>query len=384
MRHIHINIKCKSLQSIPGMNRLTLFKRVLNSLSSELGNIIKNSAYFVCLIQDIKNELSVAIIKNASSFNIQFFLFEKVALKIENAQKTRNESQVLNLIERLNSIFLSLMILAKEISTLLSNLILSYLDVEGGAIVSSDSELIAFSSKFFDLVEGLKSCMAIEEIKELLLIEFFEFDNKFIELSVESTEALKLYIRVASLTDFNEPITSNILNTITGLTRKYFRSREFIKPVRANHYVAIVAPSFYGKTQFAFILAVKTPVIYVNFSQSSRRQYIYDAFHVISSFFYSGLTEDLKLFKDEINDIESEKLLSEKYYSIPLKTIGFISKLLELSIAFPFASKDWMEFYLGSPSMIFEKKSVKEIHEQIGKIFFHFKNIMKFIIFFPF
>ena len=94
-------------------------------------------------------------------------------------------------------------------------------------------------------------------------------------------------------------------------------------------YLAIIGPSYMGKTQTAFTLSNSVNLIYVNlvatkkFSGSDAIQRIYSPFRKIALIFYKCISKDIDIIRLELGDNEF-KSLSIFRLNAPLHSLGLI------------------------------------------------------------
>ena len=97
-------------------------------------------------------------------------------------------------------------------------------------------------------------------------------------------------------------------------------------------YLAIIGPSYIGKTQTAFTLLNSINLLYVNlvesknFSGSGAIQRIYSSFHKIALIFRKCISKDMDIIRLELNDPEF-KSLSIFRSKAPLHSLGLIFTL---------------------------------------------------------
>ena len=100
-----------------------------------------------------------------------------------------------------------------------------------------------------------------------------------------------------------------------------------------------------GKTQFAFSLAQFHPVFYVNFTQISNLQNIYQAFYSIFLNFKTCLFHDIETLESKKIQTESDNL-ADIGKEIKLETIGLLWDFVKYSTEFEFdGSSEWFQYY---------------------------------------
>ena len=167
----------------------------------------------------------------------------------------------------------------------------------------------------------------------------------------------------------NMPILEKIKSRIELLGKKrsayVFALEEFVYP-----FIAIIGPSFMGKTQLAFNIARTNPVLYMNFKKGGSRQHVYRRFLPISNELGSCLSDDLKKIQGRDDyGVAMSIILSDKNIGIKFKSVGFIFALLERASTFDFnvEDADWMDFYVKSGPLVYSALTLNEYYERIGK-----------------
>lgn len=132
-------------------------------------------------------------------------------------------------------------------------------------------------------------------------------------------------------------------------------------------FVAVVGPSFMGKTQLAVSLAQTQIVVYYN--PSNNKQPIYSNFDAISSELDNLLRSDLCVFKfKRINYFKKD------HRNTKFSTLGLLLALFETCAEFDFAQSSWMEFYSKIPSIAYTKLSPTEFVEKYSNLNLFFIN----------
>ena len=159
---------------------------------------------------------------------------------------------------------------------------------------------------------------------------------------------------------------------IDSLARALFDNNFF--PSAAAPYIAIVGPSFMGKTQTAFNLARDRPVFYANFASNNvDLQHIYKSFVQISYIFKTCLADDIAVFVKKQLEVSTSVLIAERF--IKLKTIGLIWHLIVLSQTFDWnGNESWFEFYVKERDLVFEPLSLSMFWAEMGKNYTNFDN----------
>ena len=175
-------------------------------------------------------------------------------------------------------------------------------------------------------------------------------------LDPDSPEKAKYneYVQVAKFTDVDSPefdvITQGIMQD-----RKTNANRTF---------ATIFGPSLMGKTQFAFSLARKYKVFYVNFSGKQDQQEVYQAFDSMSSEIISILFDDCSVLG---NKLESGVLGLKR--NVKLKIIGFLWYLIEYSMEHDGNNMDWFDYYLKPRRFQYTSMSINGFFTKLSKTY---------------
>ena len=181
------------------------------------------------------------------------------------------------------------------------------------------------------------------------------------------------YIVTANRADLDSIEFLALKAKIDSLAKALFDNN--FSPSAAAPYIAIVGPSFMGKTQTAFNLARERPVFYVNFaSYNVDLQHIYKSFVQISFVFHSCLADDIAVFeKKQLLEVSTSVLIAERFTK--LKTIGLIWHLIVLSQTFDWnGNESWFEFYVKERTLVFEPLSLSMFWAEMGKNYINFDN----------
>ena len=181
------------------------------------------------------------------------------------------------------------------------------------------------------------------------LREFSLSENPKIDLFKNDYPAYKEVSKViASSSD--SAILENIQSIIDDISKPMRRNIELNSGTVSFEgvpFIAVVGPSFMGKSQLAFTLSASQPVIYLN---PTSGQNVYCSFLPISQKMYSLLSEDLlKLpLGQDTEFVDVELLLRDAGYKnrqIPFKSLGFLFALIEKAILFDGFDSDKSEKY---------------------------------------
>lgn len=182
--------------------------------------------------------------------------------------------------------------------------------------------------------------------------------------------AYQKYKANASKADLdNMPILNKIKSKIEylgsriSLTSDVERKDEF-------PFIAVIGPSFMGKTQLAFTLARTHPVLYFNFIVGESRQSVYKVFERISSELESCLSDDLKKVNGRDNfGAALSVIMHYLNKNIRYKSLSFIYALLERAAAFDFndPNAEWMDFYLECGPLAYSEMTFAEYYQKISK-----------------
>ena len=140
-------------------------------------------------------------------------------------------------------------------------------------------------------------------------------------------------------------------------------------------YVAIVGPSFMGKTQTAFALSHSLNLLYVNLSviysdTISAAQPIYSPFAKISKIFTACLQKDMKMIINALEGSFSAAVLS---IGGPFLTLGLIYHLICLDK--PSSVEEWVLQYINVSDVSVTKLTVSQFDQQIKS-----KNISLWVV----
>ena len=135
-------------------------------------------------------------------------------------------------------------------------------------------------------------------------------------------------------------------------------------------YLAIIGPSYMGKTQTAFTLSNSMNLIYVNFValHVDVAQLIYCPFSSIAEIFYTCISKDIDIIRLEQGDNEF-KSLSILRLNAPLHSLGLIFTIFEFKNEMNQNSQktveDWFKFLINLNSIVFPKLTMKQFYERI-------------------
>lgn len=204
----------------------------------------------------------------------------------------------------------------------------------------------------------------IESLSNSLNIEFFH------AVSVDNTDNRMLHIyhdmalKIKSDSEYNSETYGKILCRIQESIDELQR-----KPAD-NPFIAVVGPSFMGKTQLAFILALIQPIIYINFSEGLS-QPIYSLFSQISSEISNILLSDFKTFnRNHIGPFGPDSdALNGIYKNNKYGILGCLMAIYEKCSSLNFNSENfnWMQFYTELGSFPYINLSISEFIEKKSK-----------------
>lgn len=254
-------------------------------------------------------------------------------------------------------------------------LIIEFVEQSIEALIEKES----FSMEIFsEIIENIKilnnNLYNVNNDEEFLRIAkeevFTTTIPQIVRVNNPAYEALKKYINLARNSDLDTDefvqLELKIKETIDSLYRD---GTNFNPPNEVQPYLAIIGPSFMGKTQTAFNLSRKFPVLYVNFTSTSYgSQSVYLAFKNLSNIFYTNISADMgKLRSENVTDFDTKSLLQRRY--LKLKTIGLIWSFVLLSRKFNFddPNQNWFEYYLSEHEIVYEALSVEMFWIKMSK-----------------
>lgn len=188
------------------------------------------------------------------------------------------------------------------------------------------------------------------------------FDSEIEEsLEPDSPEKAKYngYIQVAKFTDVNSSEFTEIAQGILRLVKEFYRKTIIPRTAKIYSFASIVGPSLMGKTQFAFSLARKYKVFYVNFSGKQDQQEVYQAFDSMSSEIISILYDDCSRLRRLRVELDSHVLASPRVFNLKMKIIGFLWYLIEYSMIYD-GNTEWFDFYLKPRKFQYSSMSISE------------------------
>ena len=240
---------------------------------------------------------------------------------------------------------------------------------------------VVVDNNFNLVIESLKSfAMLLDEISntqpvlDFLALVFYSIPAFSPVIDTPEYIAWKMYLTTAKFADLDSSEFIELKDKIDFLAQCLFDQNKFHPPREAYPYIAIIGPSFMGKTQTAFNLARLRPVFYANFfSKLEGIQDIYKAFVNISHVFKTCLADDLATLMSMNKGIETYSLLDAQ--SVKLKTIGLIWRLIEISKEYDWkGSETWFEFYVKKRAISFEPLSLSTFWDRIGKNYKNYKS----------
>lgn len=244
-----------------------------------------------------------------------------------------------------------------------------YLFLIPSSISSINESLKSASNSYVDVVDDLDSilndCKYILEALNVYLFDRFTFDT----LQEDTIIAYQKYKSNASRADLDN---MHILNKIKSKIELLGR-RRLLTPIYGQDdfpFIAIVGPSFMGKTQLAFTLARTHPVLYFNFMKGESRQHVYKSFEPISTELESCLSDDLKKINGRDNcGAALSIILRDVNENIKYKSLGLIYALLEKASSFNFngSNVEWMSFYLECGPFAYSEMTFKEYYKKTSK-----------------
>lgn len=130
-------------------------------------------------------------------------------------------------------------------------------------------------------------------------------------------------------------------------------------------FIAFVGPSLTGKSQMAFTLAHRQPVLYFNFT--SNNQPIYTPFKEISQVMIDFLQQDFKKLKQstDVGDFPGAQWLSENHL-IPLSSLGFLHELVKVGLDFSDTEGYWFDKYLRLNMIAMDELSIADFQRKLG------------------
>lgn len=237
---------------------------------------------------------------------------------------------------------------------------------EGIPDLSQVTEKINILKDIFNTVNNFENFLLIakEEVFTIKIPQIKKVNN-------EAYSALMKYMNLARHTDLNSEEFGYLQLKIQEMVNAIFPvDDEFRPPNKAQPYMAIIGPSFMGKTQTAFTLSRKFPVFYVNFSSTCYgAQNVYQAFKDVSNIFFAVVSADMaKLKSENINDFSTKSLLQSSH--LKLKTVGLLWRLMLISLEFDFGdpNQNWFEYYLKGREIDFEALSVEMFWKRMSNI----------------
>ena len=138
-------------------------------------------------------------------------------------------------------------------------------------------------------------------------------------------------------------------------------------------FIAVVGPSFMGKSQLSFTLAASQPVIYLN---PVSNQSVYQCFRPISDLMYSLLKDDLLRLSLPTNTdyVGVEFLLQDlngNNRNIPFKSLGFLFALIEKAILYDGFDSDestsyWFDEYISISYLQYSSLSIVQYYNKFS------------------
>lgn len=211
--------------------------------------------------------------------------------------------------------------------------------------------------------------LSFSKLEKVLDLSFFKPEK----IPQSAIVSFREYLIIArSLTSGSEDrILTDIRNLIARITESVWnRSAEDRSKVWMLDFpfIAVVGPSLMGKTQLAFTLARKQPVIYLNFSFGE--QSVYKAFEPISVAMSECVETDLKLFDASIKgSFGPGTMYLLENLNLKYTSLGLIYSLIKRGASFCFNSdNDWMNYFVNLDTLVYSKMSIPEFYTETGKI----------------
>ena len=191
-------------------------------------------------------------------------------------------------------------------------------------------------------------------------------------MTLDSRTAFHDYQNVSKGSNINT-LLDKILDCVDRLVaadrRLPYEDRKKVPNKSQFPFIAIIGPSYMGKTQLSFDLAKSNPVIYFNFCTNSSTQKIYSAFDDVSNEMSNCLEADSHLIKGPSDFGPSTgTLLDSKNRTVCYKSLGFLLSLLEYASVFDFNDSDasWMDRYVNSGPLVYSEITIQEFYKKIG------------------
>lgn len=265
---------------------------------------------------------------------------------------------------------------------LVLNMALRTLERSSGIVLKCENGVQSFDDKQFEpfitavnkFIGCVNDIIKLESLSKAVNMDYLSFSIQGLMFGEDSPEfkAWNEYITTAKCANLDSPELVELNENIDLLAKSLFIGKNFIEPLDASSYVAIVGPSFMGKTQTAFNLARARPVFYVNFSDGDgRMQDIYKSFVGISRIFSTILLKDLSTLKGHNISLGTASLL--KGSDVKLYTIGLIWHLISFSQEYNWSgSETWFEFYVKKRNISFQPLSLSMFWAKMGKKIYYF------------